>query len=370
MIPRFRTRSLAALVLPLALVGCSTATAPVTTGGATNVASGGPSAAGGTASVTSSPTPTYPFTPAATPTIMPAGSDAKPSKGGPTLAPTAGGPLNGKIIVVDPGHNGGWAPEIHNDKVDSPFGPFQCMATGTETKGVTPSVTEHALNWAVANKTADQLRAAGATVVMTRPSDTGAGPCNINRAYIANAAKADFLISIHTDGRAPNSVSQDPTGFHVQLEQKMAGGKDVYNRSLAAAENIVREMTTVGKQPLTNYVPRKPAGIWQRSGELTVLAGLKTTPGALVEMGNLRNAGDLARITNPANQDLMATAFVAAIEDTLLKPEYMTPAPSASASASVTTSATVTVSGTPTASPVVSPAPSPTLPSPASTHSA
>lgn len=300
----------------LALVGCA-----ISSPGMMSGVQGG--------SVPGKASASYPFTPAATPTIMPPGAFDKVSTGGPTLAPTAGGPLNGKVVVVDPGHQGGYNPAILNKRGDTPFGLFMCAAAGSETPDQT--VTEHALNWQVANKLADALRAKGATVILTRPDDVGVGPCNIDRARIANAAHADLLISVHTDGQAPGrSGIADPQGFHVQLDTKIGGGKAdpaLLQRSLAAAENVVRNMVSLTDEPVSNYVPRKPEAIWQRTGDLMVLAGLTATPGVLIEMGNLKDATDLARITNPAHQDAVAAALEAAVEDTLLKPQYMTPSP-------------------------------------------
>jgi len=341
-----RPRLAAALPAALALVlgGCSAAGLTVPGGapsGGVPGASAGPSSAA---------TPAYPFTPAATPTILPSGYNAKPSTGGPTLAPTAGGPLNGKVVVVDPGHNGGFNPALHNKRVPSALGLFQCMASGTEADD--QSVAEHDITWAVGQKLADDLRAQGATVILTRPDDTGVGPCNATRAEIANAAHADFLMSVHVDGeRLGRNGIADPRGFHVQLEKKMVGGQAVYDRSFASAQNVVRRMLELTNQPLTNYVPRKPAGIWQRSGDLTVLAGLKTTPGVLVEMGNIKNPKDLAELVDPTWQASVATALTAAIEDSLLVPEHMTPTPlptTPSATPSGAPSGAPSAAGTPT----------------------
>lgn len=334
--------------------------------GLAGCAPGVPSTPGGspsspiTATSEATPTASYPFTPAATPTIMPAGATARPSKGGPTLAPTAGGPLNGKIVYVDPGHSGGYGPDVYNSRPDSAWGPFMCASTGTQTDDdVKPTLTEHQLNWQLAVKTSDALRARGATVVLSRPSDSTVGPCNAERAELANAAKADLLLSLHADGQRPNSVASDPTGFHVQTETAMVGGPELYQRSLALAENIVRRMSTTGQQPITNYVLREhPQAIWQREKSLTVLGGLKKTPGALIEVGNMKNKKDLARISNPATQDLEANALVAAVEDTLLEPAYATPTPENTPGAPQPTSAAPTIS--PAGLPSATLAPSPT----------
>lgn len=307
-----RLRAVLPVALGVLLAGCSAG--PLMPG-----ASPGPSGA------SPAPAAAYPYTPAATPTIMPSGAYDKPSTGGPTLAPTAGGPLNGKVIVVDPGHNGAFNPAYHNARVKTPIGTLKCMETGTESDEV-PAFGEHELNWQVSQFVVTRLLAEGATVILTRPDDEGVGPCNHERAEIANRANADFLLSVHGDGeRMGRNGVADPQGFHVQLEKRVAGGEALYDRSLAAAENMIRQLTALTDEPLTNYVPRKPAGIWQRDGELAALAGLKTTPAVLVEVGNMKNPANLARLKNPATQDALAAAMVAAIEDTLLKPEFQTP---------------------------------------------
>lgn len=310
--------ALAAAAAGVLLAGCA-AVGPSSVGGGTT--SGGKSASSPTGSASPA------FTPAATPTIMPPGAFDKVSKGGPTLAPTANGPLTGKTVVVDPGHNGGFNPGILNAHVPTPFGPFVCMATGTQSDGANP-ISEHALNWTVGNLLATKLRAEGATVVLTRPDDSGLGPCNIDRAAIADAAHADLLVSVHSDGQAMGrSGIANPQGFHTQLDQAMLGGPLLYARSLQAAENIVTEMQATAGEPLTNYVVRTPPGIWQRKRELVVLAGLKTTPGVLIEMGNLKNPANLARLVDPAKQDKIADAIAAAVTETLLSPAP-TPSPS------------------------------------------
>jgi N-acetylmuramoyl-L-alanine amidase len=336
--PRIRLLGAAvSAVGALALVGCAI-TMPGTIPGTQD-----PSVPG---QASASPTEAYPYTPAATPTIMPSGAFSKISTGGPTLAPTAGGPLNGKVIVVDPGHQGGFNPAILNRRVDTPFGPFMCAAAGSET--VDQKVTEHALNWQVGTKLADVLRAKGATVILSRPDDIGVGPCNIDRARLANDAHADLLLSVHTDGQAMGRDGiADPQGFHTQIDTKIGGGKEnkeLQQRSLAFAENIVRNVRTLTDEPVSNYVPRKPVGVWQRPGDLMVLAGLTSAPGALIEMGNLKNPTDLDRLVAPAHQDALAVALEAAIEDTLLKPQFMSPSPEPT-TASPTPSASASPSG-------------------------
>ena len=115
------------------------------------------------------------------------------------------------VIAIDPGHNGGNAahPAIVHKLVNAGNGVRKaCNTTGTATNAGYP---EHAFTFDVARRLAAVLRSRGATVVLTRSSDTGVGPCVNVRATIANRAHADALISIHADG----NLSTGAHGFHV-----------------------------------------------------------------------------------------------------------------------------------------------------------
>ena len=118
--------------------------------------------------------------------------------------------LAGKVIVIDPGHNGGNAdhPAEINRKVRIGNGTKACDTTGTSTNDGYP---EHAFTWDVSKRLAKLLRADGAKVTLTRKDDKGVGPCITERAEIANRLKADAAVSIHADGNARPSAN----GFHI-----------------------------------------------------------------------------------------------------------------------------------------------------------
>ena len=123
--------------------------------------------------------------------------------GGPgRYPPTGRGILNGKVILVDPGHNGGnfGAPSVINRLIWNGRETETCDTTGTETDS---GYTEALFNWHVALDLTADLRAEGATVVLTRTSNTGVGPCVTKRAAIGNAAHANAAVSIHADGGPP-----------------------------------------------------------------------------------------------------------------------------------------------------------------------
>ena len=89
-------------------------------------------------------------------------------------------------MLVDPGHNGGnfAAPSVISPLIWNGRESETCDTTGAETDG---GYTEAQFNWRVARYLTADLRAAGATVVLTRTSNNqGVGPCVNVRAAIIN----------------------------------------------------------------------------------------------------------------------------------------------------------------------------------------
>ena len=108
-------------------------------------------------------------------------------------------PLAGKVVGIDPGHNGlnYTAPGVIDQPVFNGTGTEPCDTTGTETAS---GYTEAQYNFNVATYLQADLEAEGATVVMTRPNNDGVGPCVTTRAAIINDAHADVAVDIHADG--------------------------------------------------------------------------------------------------------------------------------------------------------------------------
>ena len=206
----------AGLLVSLAvLAGCQAGPAPI----ATPVQPSTPVPAKKTTAASTTPQPTPTSAPPATQAttappvatsgalagMVPApGAYGRPITGGVTLAPTASGPLSGKKIVVDPGHNGTFISAIQNKLVPAGNGQTKaCNTTGTESADGTPSTRRpgpSASGWV------GLLRAQGATVLLTRPDDAGVGPCVDERAAIANQNNADLVLSIHGDGNNASSA--------------------------------------------------------------------------------------------------------------------------------------------------------------------
>jgi N-acetylmuramoyl-L-alanine amidase len=85
-------------------------------------------------------------------------------------------PLEGVVIAIDPGHNGGNATHATQiaRRVWIGNGWKPCNQVGTATRS---GFTEHRFSFLVARAVQARLAALGAVVYLTRTSDTGVGPC-------------------------------------------------------------------------------------------------------------------------------------------------------------------------------------------------
>lgn len=244
-----------------------------------------PSAAPAPPGTSSSVTPT-PAPPPATPAPRP------PRTRQPRAEP-------GTVVVLDPGHNGGNAanPGVINESVPAGRGEFKaCNTTGTSTGD---GYREHEFTFDVAERVAALLRSVGVRVVLTRPDDSGVGPCVNERAAIGNRARADAVVSIHADG----STSSGDRGFHVAYSAPpLNPAQGAPALRLARA---LRDGLRAGGVPASNYLGS--AGLDARDD----LAGLNLSrrPSALVECGNMRNPVEAAAFQSPRGRQHYATAI-------------------------------------------------------------
>ena len=212
-------------------------------------------------------------------------------------------PLAGKVIGIDPGHNGrnSGDPGYINRLVWNGREWENCDTTGTETDG---GYTEAQFNWNVARYLRADLIKYGAKVVMTRYSNNGVGPCVNRRAQILNRAHANVAIDIHADGGPASG-----RGFTV-LEPVADGPNDkVIKSSIRFGSDARRAMLRYTKMPESNYYGHD--GVILRDD----LAGLNlaTEPKILIESGNMRNSTDAAILTRASFQRQLARAFALAI---------------------------------------------------------
>ena len=212
-------------------------------------------------------------------------------------------PLTGKIIGLDPGHNGGnfTDPGAIAHLIWNGAEWEACDTTGTTTDG---GYTEAQFTFNVARYLRADLRRDGAQVVMTRTSNDGVGPCVDRRAEIINDAHADVAVDIHADGGPVSG-----RGFTI-LEPVADGPND---KVIAASQRFgadVRQAMLAGTpMPVSDYYGVD--GIEPRDD----LAGLNltTVPKVLVECGNMRNATDAGLLVTARFQQQLASALTAAI---------------------------------------------------------
>ncbi|MBJ7458818.1 MAG: N-acetylmuramoyl-L-alanine amidase [Thermoleophilaceae bacterium] len=226
-------------------------------------------------------------------------------------APGSAGPLDslqGKTILVDPGHNGGNA--AHPETIDKlvPAGGFRkaCDTTGAATND--ERLTEPAFNWDVARRLTRLLRASGAEVVLTRKSNNGVGPCINKRASIGNRARADLAISIHADGGEPAG-----NGFHVIRPGLVRGytGPIVAPSKALALE--IRAALDAAGLARADYIARNGLIARRDLGGLN----LSKVPKVLVELGNMRNTADARRLKSAKWREHVARALRSGLAQSL-----------------------------------------------------
>ena len=219
-------------------------------------------------------------------------------------ADSADVPASGRarVVVLDPGHNGGnaAAPAAINRQVpDGRGGTKACNTTGTSTDA---GYAEHAFTFDVAQRVAQRLTARGVRVVLTRSDDDGVGPCVDERGRAGEDADADAVVSIHADGAAPSGK-----GFHVAYsDPPLNTAQRGPARALAAD---LRDGLVAAGFPRSTYIGRD--GLSPRPD----LAGLNlaTRPTALVECANMRNAAEAAVVSSAAGRDRYAAAIAEGI---------------------------------------------------------
>lgn len=186
----------------------------------------------------------------------------------------ASGELAQKVIVVDAGHGG--------------------RATGTIWK----DLQEKEVTLKIARLLADELTAAGASVIMTRNADRDVSL--LSRPQIANQSDADMFISVHINSnRTAGSRSGGMTFFHMQDPI-----------SMMFAQCIQTEIAAVSKIP--------DMGVWSdsriyRTKGFAVLRHSQM-PAVLLELGFINHEYDRARVQEDEFQSSVAKAVVQGIK--------------------------------------------------------
>jgi N-acetylmuramoyl-L-alanine amidase len=208
--------------------------------------------------------------------------------------PTGPRPLDGTVIVVDPGHNPGNAANAGRiaRSVDAGTLRKACDTVGAQSAAGYP---EWRHNLRVAKRLARILRVRGAHVVLTHDGRRPRwGPCITRRARLANGLEANVSVSIHADGGPSGG-----RGFHIIHPARVAGlTDDIAASSLQLARNLRRSIRRRTGLPHSDYAGTR--GLHRRSD----IGGLNLSdvPKVLIEAGNLRNARDAALLSSGAFQ--------------------------------------------------------------------
>ncbi|MFJ8606779.1 N-acetylmuramoyl-L-alanine amidase [Streptomyces sp. NPDC093675] len=213
----------------------------------------------------------------------------------PATARAGSGPLAGKVVVIDPGHNPSnfrHTSEI-NRQVNIGTNRKECDTTGTSTNS---GYAEARFTLDVARRMRTLLEKQGATVKFTQDGDRPWGPCVDERARIGNQAHADAAISIHADGAPVGD-----RGFHVIVPAAVhAGSADT--RKIAAPSRDLGERVAGSFVRLTGSAPSNYVGNGTGLVVRSDLGGLNlsTVPKVFIECGNMRDSKDAASLTSGA----------------------------------------------------------------------
>jgi N-acetylmuramoyl-L-alanine amidase len=233
--------------------------------------------------------------------LVPSAGDAAPDRVDLTA------PLAGRVVVVDPGHqlgNHNFPGRIHRLV---PAGGFRkpCNTTGTATNGGYP---EASLTWDVALRLREQLRALGATVLLTRHGNRQDewGPCVDARGRAGNLERADLKLSIHADG----SFARGAHGFHVIMPpDRRPWTHDIYQASRRLALVTREALVERGLHRATYVAGGDGLDVRRDLGTLNAA----DVPTVMVELGNMRNAGDARCMTSRACRGRYADGLAAGI---------------------------------------------------------
>jgi len=183
----------------------------------------------------------------------------------------AGPRLRGKRIVIDPGHGG---PDRG-----------VCVA----------GVAEADLMWDLARRLEGRMAATGMEALLSRGEHSC--PPEPERAAFANAARADLVLSLHTDANR-SMHAQGLATFHFGTTN---GSTSTIGEALAGL--IHRELVA-----RTNMLD---CGIQARTWEMLRLTRM---PAVRIEVGYLTNLGDRRKLLDPVFRDVVAEGILVAVK--------------------------------------------------------
>ena len=207
----------------------------------------------------------------------------------PLPAP-ADSPLQGKMIVLDPGHGGTGAAD-----------PYRTGPSGEY---------EERINLRVGLALKELLTAKGAKVLMTREEDVQV-PLSA-RAKLAVDNKADLFLSIHHNATADRAVNFPIVYYHGHASGNRAG--------VELGRLVIRRLREAMYAPDTPVSLCSDHAIFPKAGG-AVIRESWGIPGVLSEASFFTNPGEEARLKDPAYNRKEAEAYARAIGDFFALPE-------------------------------------------------
>lgn len=196
-------------------------------------------------------------------------------------------PLKGKTIVVDPGH-GGKAPgatRILYQAGSPPAASGGNPSSANRRKG--EIVYEKDLTLKIALELKRELEAKGATVVMTRTTDTTVSLDD--RVKLANSVKPDLFVSVHINAHTRSTVDGIETYYWTA-------------QSECPARFIFDALVDELKEP----------GNWVQARQFYVVHHT-AAPSVLAEVGYMSHTDTLKKLVTPQYQKRIATAIASGV---------------------------------------------------------
>ncbi len=212
---------------------------------------------------------------------------------------SAAGNIAGMAVFLDPGHNGVEDSPPNRRVPNGRGGTNRCASTGTATNDGYP---EHSLNWDVVLRIRDALTQLGVRTELSRDNDDASGPCNDQRAAMANAMGPDAIVSIHADNGPPSG-----RGFHVNYSSPPLN--DAQAAPAVQLATTMRDSLVASGLQESTYVGS--GGLYGRA-DLAVL-NLAQYPVILVELGNMRNGDEAAQMESADGRAQYASAVTQGI---------------------------------------------------------
>lgn len=207
--------------------------------------------------------------------------------------------IAGMAVFLDPGHSGANDSSITRQVSNGRGGTKDCQTTGTATADGYP---EHSFNWAVVQQVQSALNQLGVRTELSRDNDNAVGPCIDQRAAAANGMHPDAIVSIHADGGPAAG-----RGFHVNYSSPPLN--EAQSGPAMQLASTMRDSLSAGGLPTSTYAGS--GGLYGRAD----LAGLNLAqyPAILVELGNMKNGDDSARMESTDGRAQYAAAVTQGI---------------------------------------------------------